>query len=61
MRPGLEVLFKALRVCVHLYTFVCVGGRQGHVAVLNTTAVSGSERSAFVGVVGPVKPFGLFI
>lgn len=40
---------------------VCVWGRQGHVAVLNTTAASGSERSAFAGVVGPMKPYGLII
>lgn len=30
-------------------------------AVLNTTAASGSERSAFARVVGPVKVLGLSI
>lgn len=30
-------------------------------AVLNTTAVSGSERSAFARVVGLMRPYGLFI
>jgi len=64
MCSGSQVLFETntkplLCVCVHLC--VCVGGRQGHVAVLNTTAVSGSEMSAFAKVVGPLEPFGLFI
>lgn len=42
-----------ISVCVRACARACVRGRQGHVATLNTTAVSGSERSAFARVVGP--------
>ncbi len=50
-------------MCIAVLMCVCVRerGRQGHVAVLNTTAVSGSERSAFASVVGQMKPYSLFI